>query len=161
MKFGNYPDEPIPPLSFNLPKKQKHNPGIEIAKILDPAGRKVNKMLPDGNCFFRSLSFCFHQTQDRHMEIRTTLVEFITKNCDDYKPLLFEGTLDEHLKRMRNTGTWGTQWNSKLLQIITRHVSIYSPNESSKTGISGFFIDQGSVLCQRMVFLTLYLHVQD
>ena len=37
---------------------------------------------------------------------------------------------------------------------------IYSPNKSSKTDISGFYIDKGSVLCQQMVFLTLNLHIQ-
>ena len=109
MKFGNFPDEPIPPLVFNPPKKQKYKLQLDMTQILDSTGRKVTKMLPDGNCLFRSLSFCLYQTQDRHMEIRSTLVEFIFKNGDHYKPLLFEGTLTDHLEMMRKPGAWGTQ----------------------------------------------------
>ena len=32
-----------------------------------------------------------------------------SKNGDHYKPLLFEGTLTDHLEMMRKPGVWGTQ----------------------------------------------------
>ena len=107
MKFGNFPDKPILPLVFNPPKKQKYKLQLDMTQILDSTGRKVTKMLPDGNCLFRSLSFCLYQTQDRHMEIQSMLVEFIFKNGDHYKPLLFEDKLTDHLEMMRNPGVGG------------------------------------------------------
>ena len=51
------------------------------------------------------------------------------KNCADYEPLVFEGTLTDHFTLMRNPGTWGHKWSFKLLQIITRLVYVYSPRE--------------------------------
>ena len=47
--------------------------------------------------------------QGRHMEIQSTLVQFISKNGNRYKPLLFEGILTDHLEMMGNQGVWGTQ----------------------------------------------------
>ena len=111
MKFGSFPDEPLLDLVRNPPSKHNHQneTHVNMTQILHSAGRKAIKVLPDGNCFFRSLSFCFYKTQDRHMEVRRTLVDFISENGGDYEPLVFQGTLTDHLKRMRNPSTWGTQ----------------------------------------------------
>ena len=81
----------------------------DIAHILSCSGRKVKKMLPDGNCLFRSLSFCLHRSQDRHLEIRKILVQFIERNGNNYKHLLFGRTLSEHLESMKKPFVWGTQ----------------------------------------------------
>ena len=70
----------------------------DIAHILSCTGRKVKKMLQDGNCLFRSLSFCLHHSQDRYLEIRKTLVQFVERNGNNYKHLLFGRTLSEHLE---------------------------------------------------------------
>ena len=40
----------------------------------------VKQVLPDGNCFFRSLSFCFYGTDDHHLAVRKTLVAHIVSN---------------------------------------------------------------------------------
>ena len=77
MKIGDFPDEPIPPEALNPSKKPKSE---DMAHILSCTGREVKKMLPDGNCLFRSLSFCLYRSQDRHLEIRKILVEFIRKS---------------------------------------------------------------------------------
>ena len=108
MKIGDFPDEPIPPEVENPSKMLKHK-AEDIAHILSSTGRKVKKMLPDGNCLFRSLSFCLHHSQDRHLEIRKILVQFIERNGDNYKHLLFGRTLSEHLESMKKPFVWGTQ----------------------------------------------------
>ena len=106
MKIGDFPDEPIPPEALNPSKKPKSE---DMAHILSCTGREVKKMLPDGNCLFRSLSFCLYRSQDRHLEIRKILVEFIRAHSDRYKPLLLGRTLSEHLESMKKPFVWGTQ----------------------------------------------------
>ena len=105
MKIGDFPDEPIPPEVFNPSKKPKSE---DISHILGRTGRKVKKMLPDGNCLFRSLSFCLYHSQDMHLEIKT-LVDFIRTHSDRYKHFLMEHTLSEHLESMKKPFVWGTQ----------------------------------------------------
>ena len=106
MKLGDFPDEPIPSEVEN-PSKMPKLKAEDIAHILSSIGRKVKKMLPDGNCLFRSLSFCLHHSQDRHLEIRKILVQFIERNGDNYKHLLFGRTLSEHLESMKKPFVWG------------------------------------------------------
>jgi len=106
MKIGDFPNAPIPVEVLNPSKKPKSE---DISHILGCTSRKVKKMLPDGNCLFRSLSFCLYFSQDMHLEIRKALVEFIRTYSDRYKPLLLEHTLSEHLESMKKPFVWGTQ----------------------------------------------------
>ena len=117
----------------------------DIAHILSCSGRKVKKMLPDGNCLFRSLSFCLHRSQDRHLEIRKILVQFIERNGNNYKHLLFGRTLSEHLESMM-CGVLSL--NFKLLQTTMRCVFIFSPRDSSKRGTIGIDTHPGTVHLQ-------------
>ena len=118
----------IPPEVGNPTKMPKFK-AEDIPHILSCTGRKVKKMLPDGNCLFRSLSFCLHRSQDRHLEIRKILVQFIERNGNNYKHLLFRRTLSEHLECMKKPFVWGTQL--EVQAAAHYYVSLFSHQKTS------------------------------
>ena len=66
-------------------------------------------MKADGNCMFRSLSFLFFGSENAHSKLRSLLVKFILLNNSCFSPLVFTGSLNEHIATMKCSGKWGTQ----------------------------------------------------
>ena len=71
--------------------------------------RTAHRIIGDGNCLFRALSFLVFRNQDSHQRIRHLLVDFERLN-----PLIFAQychplTLEEHTARMTRQHVWGTQ----------------------------------------------------
>lgn len=50
--------------------------------------RRVIPIRGDGNCLFRSVSFCIYGCQDRHREIRLRVVERVVQNWHRYKDFI-------------------------------------------------------------------------
>ena len=76
-------------------------------------------------------------------------MEYIANNGDAYTPLLFEETLTDHLKMMRNPGTWGTQvelqaaadYHKTCIYLLTKrgqqdryHWILYKPRNHAMPG---------------------------
>ena len=67
-------------------------------------------MFGDGNCLFRSLSYCFYGNQDLHCDLRKKLVQVVRDNKARFCHLIMQHTsIDQHINQMRKLGTWGTQ----------------------------------------------------
>ena len=69
----------------------------------------IKNVLPDGNCFFRSVAVYVHGDEDYHMNVRKKLCSHITANQDVYSTFLFNNSMARHLKHMAKPGTWATQ----------------------------------------------------
>ena len=63
-KCGNFPDDPIPPRY--LPSS---NASIITKKLLTE-GKMIKSVLPDGNCFFRSIAVYVHGDEKYHMNVQ-------------------------------------------------------------------------------------------
>lgn len=50
--------------------------------------RRVIPIRGDGNCLFRSVSYCVYGTQDRHREVRMRVVERVVDNWPRYKDFI-------------------------------------------------------------------------
>ena len=44
----------------------------------------IKAILPDGNCFYRSLSYFYRDTEDDHKEFRNLITSYISNNLDYY-----------------------------------------------------------------------------
>ena len=44
----------------------------------------IKTILPDGNCFYRSLSYFYRDTEDDHKEFRNLITSYISNNLDYY-----------------------------------------------------------------------------
>lgn len=70
-------------------------------------------MTPDGNCFYRALSYQLFGTQDEHSMVRSVLYRAENLNKDMFSQLLFSGvdhqTIDEHIKVVSSPNSWATQ----------------------------------------------------
>ncbi|XP_046751520.1 OVARIAN TUMOR DOMAIN-containing deubiquitinating enzyme 10-like [Diprion similis] len=45
---------------------------------------RIIKMIPDGNCLFCALAYCVRGTQDRHAEVRLSIVSNIVDNWSTF-----------------------------------------------------------------------------
>lgn len=148
IKLGTFPDDPLPPESSAVQQQSKPNIST-VLQILLSSGKTVKRVLPDGNCFFRSLSFCFYQTEDHHSGVRQSVVTHIKYNQNNYAPLLFRGSMDEHIQQMAKPCVWATQVElqaaancySKEIFVLTEtpqkdsyHWMSYKPRIGSKQG---------------------------
>ncbi len=65
---------------------------------------------PDGNCFFRALSYQLFGTEDEHITIRTTLYRTEALNKKIFEHHLMNGaSIDEHLQAIASPSSWATQ----------------------------------------------------
>ena len=107
-----------------------------LVPFLYQQARTVIRVLGDGNCLFRSLSLQLTGTQDHHLKLRKTIVEY------EQKSQVFEQlhnainktpSFSSHLQNMKKTCVWGTTVEilatSSLFQI-----DIYVATDSYKPG---------------------------
>ncbi|XP_026187397.1 uncharacterized protein LOC113145179 [Mastacembelus armatus] len=71
------------------------------------------KIVADGNCFFRAISQAVSGTQKNHRKIRLAIVKELEKNAPQYQSLLREGysSMSEYINKsnMRRVNTWATE----------------------------------------------------
>ena len=66
-------------------------------------------MKPDGNCFFRALSYQLFGTEDQHIIVRTMLYRTVALNKTIFEPHhMNETSIEDHLKAMASNA-WATQ----------------------------------------------------
>ena len=69
-------------------------------KLIPGKGRKRKLILGNGNCFFRTVSFVLHGTEDNHPKIRENLVSFVESNRLIFEKFVMIGTFEEHIIMM-------------------------------------------------------------
>ena len=62
----------------------------------------------DGNCLFRAISYIIHGYQDSHPQIRRLLADFMSLNPCIFQCLVWEGSVEDHVCKMKANGVWGT-----------------------------------------------------
>ena len=92
----------------------------EPSTFLAYYGRKLDRVLGDGNCMFRSLAKQLSGDSDRHAQLRDKLCEFTSLNGELLKGWVTEGlTLEEHLGYVCKPYVFGTQLELKDSSIST------------------------------------------
>ncbi len=76
--------------------------------FLSKYGRKVQKVVGDGNCLFRCLSLVLFGVQDRHFDVRTCLVNLVNSNPSYFTNYCLPLTVCDHVRRMKNNFEWGS-----------------------------------------------------
>ena len=62
----------------------------------------------DGACLFRSLIHQIHGTEQHHLQIRSSICDYMQENPDHFIPFLIDESIDHHVQRMRDPTTFGT-----------------------------------------------------
>ena len=85
-----------------------------VSEFLSKFGRALRPIGGDGNCLFRSLSYCLFETEYYHSPLRCLLARFESRNERVFTSHLpqqshsQQSSILEHVKRISNPGTWGT-----------------------------------------------------
>ena len=78
--------------------------------FLSQYSRTIHRVVGDGNCLFRSLSFQLFKTELHHFKLRNNLVWIISLNREQFSKFLFSTDgIQEHIKHMAKPNVWGTQ----------------------------------------------------
>ena len=108
---ANFPDE----LPLNPPSARRMELLSNANTFLATHDRMIHPIKGDGNCLFRALSYLILGAEDRHQQVRLTLVDYTTCNPQVFanfcSPLC---TLEEHTARMRYETVWGTDLEIKV-----------------------------------------------
>ena len=73
--------------------KENLDKSNEKVKLIDKREIEENQfiiknILPDGNCFYQTISYYFRDTEDDHTEFRTLILDYIQTNIEEYIPFV-------------------------------------------------------------------------
>ena len=99
---------------LELPLMVMHKKDNKMAKPLEKPS-KLYKIIGDGNCFFRALSYAVTGRQNYHNIVRAKIIQHMRQN-ENALLAYMNSSVDEYLARteMANLGVWGTD-----VEIIT------------------------------------------
>jgi hypothetical protein len=64
------------------------------------------RMIGDGNCLFRAISYALFNSQDHHQQIRDDLARYLTVNKENYASIMIDMSFNDYLHSLR-TNLWG------------------------------------------------------
>jgi OTU domain-containing protein 3 len=80
----------------------------EFNTSLEPKGIFMRDVEGDGNCLFRSIADFVEGDENNHAKYREMAVEYITEHKDYFALFLLDDeNIDEYIKDMEESGTWG------------------------------------------------------
>lgn len=93
----------------NYKEVNEGNTFDEIDRSIERLGLIIKDVEGDGNCLFRALSDQMFGDESHHSELRQKVCDYIQENSEHFQNFFSsdDETLDKHLERMRNIGTFG------------------------------------------------------
>ena len=97
---------------------------------------EVNEIsiIPDGNCFYRTISQSIFSTQDYHKEIRLNIYEYAKINKDKFKDIILSEenlTSEEYIEKIQSEGRYAGDLEIAICSIVYS-INIYIYNYTSK-----------------------------
>ncbi|XP_065893767.1 uncharacterized protein [Dysidea avara] len=81
--------------------------------FLEKSGRTIKQIVPDGNCFFRAVSFHILGDEDKHCSVRAEVLKFEQRNEHMLAKFLMlpanKPSFQEHIRFLQRPDTWATQ----------------------------------------------------
>ena len=133
---SNIADIPVPCDLLPSHYSQSSNGYTVLKPFLQEQGRVPDKVFGDGNCLYRALSAQLCGTQDYQLQLSKAIVDFEMKEKTVFHGLheaINASHFDDHLKKMRNSGVWGT--NVEIIAAATLFsVDVYIATDNYKPG---------------------------
>ncbi|XP_043470990.1 putative uncharacterized protein DDB_G0282133 [Leptopilina heterotoma] len=124
-------------------EEERRNSDAEMYKLENNIKYKLRISNGDGNCLFRSVSYALYDNEERHVEIRSEIVDHITENWaqmneiingyrvsaevkSNEKPKEPYNNAGEYAEQMKTDGEYGTDIEiSQIPDIYKRRVNLY------------------------------------
>ena len=88
----------------------------------------IDKIKGDGNCFFRAISKEVFGEEERHQEMRKTIVDYMQKNRQHFD-MYIDGDPSAHIEDMKEKCTWATQAESfACASLLGREIFVLTPH---------------------------------
>lgn len=92
----------------------------------------------DGACFFRSVSYLIHGTEDRHLRFRQQTVRYMSANRDHFEEVLQEeldtfGSWEEYIDDLSRPTTWADDHQvASISNSLQRSIMVYDLTRPGK-----------------------------
>lgn len=105
-----------------------------MVPFLTAHGRRLDRTKPDGNCLFRSLSKQLCHNAEYHNILRVLITEYAATNSELFSGWTIQNlSFEEHLRRMKNQGVWGSHLEIKAAATLFNK-TIYVVSDSLVPG---------------------------
>lgn len=127
---------------------------VAIDKSLVPSPFRYQRVLGDGNCFFRAISCCMSGSEDAHDIMRTKMCEHVRENHLIFGNLLRSNieSLQGYINRMCIPGTWATEFEIIAMSHML-HVEIFTFSDGIWKKFSGRLVDKYWVPIEEAIYL--------
>lgn len=131
-----------------------HRNFVAIDKSLVPSPFRYQRVLGDGNCFFRAISCCMSGSEDAHDIMRTKMCEHVRENHLIFGNLLRSNieSLQGYINRMCIPGTWATEFEIIAMSHML-HVEIFTFRDGIWKKFSGRLVDKYWVPIEEAIYL--------
>lgn len=111
--------------------------GYAILKpFLRTQQREVDRVLGDGNCFFRALSKAITGVEDYHISLRKAIADLESDNHPLFKPIheaILSTNFETHSKNIKKQYIWGT--TTEIIAAATLfQIDVYIATDSYRPG---------------------------
>jgi hypothetical protein len=66
-------------------------------------------ILADGNCQFRSISYCLYKTENEYSIIKSNIIKYIVENKDLFSNYIYDMTFEEYIENISEENEWGNE----------------------------------------------------
>lgn len=66
-------------------------------------------ILPDGNCQYRSISYCLYKSENLYKKIKTNVIKYIIDNKDIFSNYIYDMTFEEYIENISEENEWGNE----------------------------------------------------
>ena len=112
-------------MTAQIPKPQKNS-----TKTLHWLTLNVKEVKSDGNCFFRAFSHQLFSTDEYHLALRKSCLDYIEQNSQYYKNLIGSQNFSSYVAQKRKPGIWADNIEmhalSRLFNVV---IVIYIANQ--------------------------------
>ena len=81
---------------------------VNVHTFLSLYDRQMYQIVGDGNCLFRCLSYIIYGNEEKHLDIRLLLIEFMFLNQTSFTSHCHPSSVPEHISKMKHNFVWGT-----------------------------------------------------
>lgn len=66
-------------------------------------------ILADGNCQYRSISYCLHKSQGLYEKIKNQIIKYIAENKELFSNYIYDMTFEEYIENISEENEWGNE----------------------------------------------------
>lgn len=104
-----------------------------MSEIVNTNNFKCISILPDGNCQYRSVSYCLSKSENLYKRVKKNAIEYIIENKDTFLNYIYDITFDEFIENISEENEWGDEITLLAISLyLGIEINVYDRNTNEK-----------------------------